>query len=179
MFVELLPILRDRVVMISVTHLENDSLRVSIIPKMLKEGENTALTEPFTVEGTAEEMDSQIPNAIIGYTASHLALKNTLEQTQATIAAAAAEAKKEAAAKVKNRPGAAKAPASGNADSKAETAKPEPAAPSLFDLPPQAPVESPAAPVAIEAAESPNAETTETTTEDAEEDADGTENSPA
>ena len=62
MFVELLPILRDRVVMISVTHLENDSLRVSIIPKMLKEGENTALTEPFTVEGTAEEMDSQIPS---------------------------------------------------------------------------------------------------------------------
>jgi PRTRC genetic system protein E len=172
MFVELLPILRDRVVMISVTHLENDSLRVSIIPKMLKEGENTALTEPFTVEGTAEEMDSQIPNAIIGYTASHLALKNTLEQTQATIAAAAAEAKKEAAAKVKNRPGAAKTPASGNADSKAETAKPEPSAPSLFDLPPQAHV-------AIEAAESPNAETTETTTEDAEEDADGTENSPA
>jgi PRTRC genetic system protein E len=172
MFVELLPILRDRVVMISVTHLENDSLRVSIIPKMLKEGENTALTEPFTVEGTAEEMDSQIPNAIIGYTASHLALKNTLEQTQATIAAAAAEAKKEAAAKVKNRPGAAKTPASGNADSKAETAKPEPSAPSLFDLPPQAHV-------AIEAAESPNAERTETTTEDAEEDADGTENSPA
>jgi PRTRC genetic system protein E len=172
MFVELLPILRDRVVMISVTHLENDSLRVSIIPKMLKEGENTALTEPFTVEGTAEKMDSQIPNAIIGYTASHLALKNTLEQTQATIAAAAAEAKKEAAAKVKNRPGAAKTPASGNADSKAETAKPEPSAPSLFDLPPQAHV-------AIEAAESPNAETTETTTEDAEEDADGTENSPA
>ncbi len=141
MFKELFPILRQRAVMMSILHLEDDTLRVSVIPKLLKEGENSALTEPFSIEGSAEELDTQLPEAIINYTTSHLQLKSTLEQAQATIAAAAAEAKKDAAAKSRARQLATKSGTTGNEPTaKNEPVKPEPAKtthvlPGLFDPP--------------------------------------------
>lgn len=80
MFKELSPFLRQRAVLLTVTHLEEDQLRVNVIPKKLKDGENAALTTPLSVIGTAEELDRELPSTIVSFVASHLLLKNSLEK---------------------------------------------------------------------------------------------------
>jgi PRTRC genetic system protein E len=57
MFKELAPLLRQRSVLLSLTRLEDDTIRVNVFPKKLADGENEALTTPLSVTGTAEELD--------------------------------------------------------------------------------------------------------------------------
>jgi hypothetical protein len=44
MFKELVPVLRDRAVLLTVTLVDADQIRVNIVPKKLKDGDNDALT---------------------------------------------------------------------------------------------------------------------------------------
>jgi len=99
MFKELAPYLRQRAVLLTITHLEDDQISVSIIPKKLKDGENTALTTPIKLTGTAEELDEDLPSSIVGFVAAHLQLKNTLERAKAEMDAAGKAAQAEARAK--------------------------------------------------------------------------------
>jgi PRTRC genetic system protein E len=85
MFKELAPYLRQRAVLLTVTRLEEDQIRVNVIPQKLKDGENAALTTPLTVTGTAEELDRDLPATLVGFVASHLQLKNTLDRAQSEI----------------------------------------------------------------------------------------------
>ncbi len=78
MFRELAPLLRQRAVLLTVTYLEEDQIRVNVLPKQVGTGENTALTTPFSVTGTAEELDEQLPQAVVQFFRKHLELKNTL-----------------------------------------------------------------------------------------------------
>jgi PRTRC genetic system protein E len=162
MFKELLPLLRQRTVLMTLALLEDDKVRVNIMPKQTGESENKALCTPLSVTGSAEELDADLPQAIVEFVAAHLTLKESLAQTQAEIEAAG-KAAKEA---LKNKQTAAKgktAPATSAAKS-AEVAKPEPpqlpAMPGLFDsesaATPQQPESLPIAPP------TPAAATTET-----------------
>jgi PRTRC genetic system protein E len=99
MFKELAPYLRQRAVLLTVTRLEDDQISVNIIPKKLGEGENTALTTPFKLTGTAEELDRDLPSSIVDFVASHLQLKSTLERAKAEMDAAGKAAQAEARAK--------------------------------------------------------------------------------
>jgi PRTRC genetic system protein E len=99
MFKELAPYLRQRAVLLTITHLEDDQISVSIIPKKLKDGENTALTTPIKLTGTAEELDQDLPSSIVGFVAAHLQLKNTLDRATAEMDAAGKAAQAEARAK--------------------------------------------------------------------------------
>jgi PRTRC genetic system protein E len=101
MFKELVPILRDRAVLLTVTLVENDQIRVNIVPKKLKDGDNDALTIPLSVTGTAEELDSELSSTIIGFVGSHLQMKNTLEKAKAEMEAASKAAQAEARSKSK------------------------------------------------------------------------------
>lgn len=101
MFKELAPYLRQRAVLLTVTHLEEDQIRVNIIPKKIKDGENNALTTPLTVTGTAEELDRELPATIVSFVSAHLQLKNTLDRAQAEMDAAGKTAAAEASAKRK------------------------------------------------------------------------------
>ena len=49
MFKDLQPVLRDRAVLLTVTLLDEDQIRVNIAPKKLKDGDNDALTTPLSV----------------------------------------------------------------------------------------------------------------------------------
>ena len=144
MFKELAPYLRQRAVLLTVTHLEEDQIRVNVIPQKIKDGENGALTTPLTVTGTAQELDQELPSSLIGFVSAHLQLKNTLEKAQAEIDAAAKVAKAEASAKKsvnKKEPNKPEANAKVEAERPAEPPKAEPAkTASLFDMaPPPAP----------------------------------------
>jgi PRTRC genetic system protein E len=102
MFRQLVPLLRQRSVLLTVTSLEDDQIRVNVIPKKLKEGENTALTTPMSFTGTAVELDEQLPDAIVSFVASHLELKNTLARAKEEMDAAAKAAQEEARNKAKS-----------------------------------------------------------------------------
>lgn len=142
MFQQLIPLLRQRSVLLTVTALEHDQIRVNVLPKKLAEGENTALTTPMSFTGTAQELDAQLPDAIVSFVSSYLELKNTLDRAKEEMATAAKLAQEEA----RNKSKAAKKPAPVAAPVKKEEAKAaEPAkAPSLFDI------SAPATPVASE-----------------------------
>jgi PRTRC genetic system protein E len=140
MFKELAPYLRQRAVLLTVTHIEEDQIRVNIVPQKLKDGENTALTTPLSVTGSAEDLDRDLPSSIVGFVAAHLELKNTLGRAKAEMDAAGKAAQAEARAKAKTPPR--KEPAKPETTVIAEPPKPaqpvkeEPAQrASLFDAP--------------------------------------------
>jgi PRTRC genetic system protein E len=140
MFKELLPILRDRAVLLTVTLVDADQIRVNIVPKKLKDGDNDALTTPLSVTGTAEDLDAELSTTIVSFVGSHLQMKNTLEKAKAEMDAASKAAQAEARAKAKTS--AKTAPPNTEVTQSTPTAKPaEPAksAPqkpaSLFDMP--------------------------------------------
>lgn len=127
------------------TRLEDDTIRVNVIPRKLNESDNDALTTPLSVAGTAEELDADLPSALVQFVGAHLELKNTLETAKEQIAAAAKAAKAEARSKV--APKAVPAPTepavtetkkpADAAPKSAEPRKPEPARnASLFDVGP-------------------------------------------
>jgi PRTRC genetic system protein E len=101
MFQQLVPLLRQRSVLLTVTSLEEDQIRVNVLPKKLADGENAALATPMSFTGTAAELDAQLPDAIVSFVASHLELKNTLDRAKAEMTAAAKAAQDEAKNKSK------------------------------------------------------------------------------
>jgi PRTRC genetic system protein E len=142
MFQQLVPLLRQRSVLFTVTLLEEDQVRVNVMPKKLADGENTALTTPMSFTGTAEELDTQLPSALVSYVASHLDLKTTLEKAKEEMAAAAKAAQEEARNKSKSVKKAsdttakAKPTEVSDVEQREETKVPAPPSlPGLFDAP--------------------------------------------
>ena len=139
MFKELVPILRSRAVLMTVTALDDDQIRVNVVPKKTKDGDHDALTTPLSVTGTAEELDTQLAATLVGFVASHLQMKNALEKAKADMDVATKAAQAEARAKAKTP--ASKAPVKAESEpatiaQSPEPAKPAPAKPaSLFDTP--------------------------------------------
>ena len=127
------------------TRLEDDTIRVNVIPRKLNESENDALTTPLSVAGTAEELDGELPSALIQFVGAHLELRNTLDSAKEQMAAAAKTAKAEARSKTSSKTATAgaipaatatKTPAE-IAPKPAEAKKSEPArSASLFDIGP-------------------------------------------
>jgi len=145
MFKELGPLLRQRTVVMILTRLEDDTIRVNVIPRKLIESENDALTTPLSVAGTAEDLDAELPSALVQFVGAHLELKNTLESAKEQMAAAAKTAKAEARSKTSSKTATAGAEAAATLTKKpaeiapkpAEPKKPEPArSASLFDIGP-------------------------------------------
>ena len=153
MFKELVPILRNRAVLMTATALDDDQIRVNVVPKKIKDGDHDALTTPLSVTGTAEELDAQLAATLVGFVASHLQMKNALEKAKADMDAATKTAQAEARAKSKTPTSKTSAkgeptPAAVAAQSPAP-AKPVPAKPaSLFDVP--APIEDEDDPISDE-----------------------------
>ena len=140
MFKELLPVLRDRAVLLTVTLVDADQIRVNIVPKKLKDGDNDALTTPLSVTGTAQDLDAELSTTIISFVGSHLQMKNTLEKAKAEMYAASKAAQADARAKSKTPTKTAQPNTEVTqytpAAKPAEPAKPAPQKPaSLFDMP--------------------------------------------
>ena len=145
MFKELGPLLRQRAVVLIVTRLEDDTIRVNVIPRKLNESENDALTTPLCVAGSAEELDAELPSALVQFVGAHLELRNTLESAKEQIAAAAKAAKAEARSKVAPKAAPAPTEPAATETKKPADAPPKPAEPrkqeparnaSLFDIGP-------------------------------------------
>jgi len=100
-FKELLPVLRDRAMLLTVTLVDADQIRVNIVPKKLRDGDNGALATPLSVTGTAEELDAQLAATLVGFVASHLHMMNALEKAKSEMDAATKAAQAEARSRTK------------------------------------------------------------------------------
>lgn len=92
MFVELMPLLKDRTLLITIARVA-EKLKVNVIPAKVTEGEDHALTTPLSFTGSAEELDSELGRHLASYVDSHLALGNTLAEAKAEMDAAAKAAR--------------------------------------------------------------------------------------
>src|SRR5438128_2110161 len=104
MFKELGPLLRQRAVVMILTRLEDDTIRVNVIPRKLNESVNDELTTTLCVTGKADDLDAQLPSALVQFVGAHLEVKNALEtarnQMEAAAKAAKAETRSKAASKM-------------------------------------------------------------------------------
>ncbi len=92
MFVELMPMLKERTLLITVARVD-ERVKVNVIPAKVKEGEDHALTTPLSLTGSAEELDSELGRHLASYVESHLALGSTLAEARAEMDAAAKAAR--------------------------------------------------------------------------------------
>jgi PRTRC genetic system protein E len=91
-FVELMPLLKERTLLITVARVD-EKVKVDVIPAKVKEGEEHALTTPLSFTGSAEELDSELGRHLASYVDSHLALGSSLAEAQAELDAAAKAAR--------------------------------------------------------------------------------------
>ena len=103
MFVELMPLLAGRTVLITVAKVDDMTLRVNVIPTQAKADENPALTTPLTYTGSAEELDAELGKHLAGYVQVHQQTTSTLAEAKATMEAAAKAAQEEANRKAQER----------------------------------------------------------------------------
>ncbi len=103
MFVELMPLLAGRTVLITVAKADDKTLRVNVIPVMAKADENSALTTPLTYTGAPEELDAELGKHLAGYVQIHQQTASTLAEAKATMEAAAKAAQEEAKRKAEER----------------------------------------------------------------------------
>jgi PRTRC genetic system protein E len=91
-FTELMPLLRQRAVMITISDVGQGLLRVNIIPRRLvvdgSSDENTALTTPLSITGKAEELDRELPGQLATFTESIARTGSNLDELKTQHAAA-------------------------------------------------------------------------------------------
>jgi len=95
-FTELMPLLKQRAVMITISDVGEGLLRVNIIPRKTEGGseDNVALTTPLSITGKAEELDRELPGQLTSFTESIAKTGSNLEElkTQHSAAVKALEA---------------------------------------------------------------------------------------
>ena len=139
MFSELMPLAAERILLITVSKVDEQTLCVNFVPKQLKSSENDALTTPLCLRGTPAELDQHLVEQVRSYVASHAALASDLAQVQQEMDEAAKKAREEA--RSRNRKASDKNKTGKSADTAAPDAKkdaqpavpPPPATMSLFD----------------------------------------------
>src|ERR1700693_1428966 len=91
-FTELMPLLRQRAVMITISDVGQGLLRVNIIPRKLvvdgSSDDNTALTTPLSITGKAEELDRELPGQLATFTESIARTGSNLDELKTQHAAA-------------------------------------------------------------------------------------------
>jgi len=150
MFTELLPVLQDTMVTVTISRMDDQLLRVNIIPTRKTNKESTAenaLCTPLTVTATAAELDQDLGRQVVSFSHSYQRSAANIREIEAAHAAAikaAEEERKNEKARKSSVPAVKTSPRADN-DANAATAgkpvfgskgsAPAPAAQSLFDAP--------------------------------------------
>jgi PRTRC genetic system protein E len=136
-----MPLLLKRGLLFTISLIEGDTIRATVLPQKASETEDNAITTPLAITGTAEELDRDLPQQLVEFVGAHLQLHSTLASAKADMDAAAKAAREEARKKT-SKPSTATTPAAPSAQAPPVTPEPEPE-PSLF-----APQDQPQTPVA-------------------------------
>jgi PRTRC genetic system protein E len=144
-FTELMPLLKQRVVMITISDVGEGLLRVNVIPRKLEGNadENGALTVPLSITGKAEELDRELPGQLASFTASVTQTGSNLDElkTQHAAAIKAVEAENRKKMDDKKKANGSK-PASSPPTTPTATVEFKDGKPVFGSKPPQSPVES-------------------------------------
>lgn len=101
MFQELMPLLAQRTLLVTLSRVSDEQMSVNVIPKPLKsnqQNDDAALTTPLSVTGTPKELDEHLPRQLAEFVEVHLGLSSTLKSAKEQMEAAA-KAAREAAKK--------------------------------------------------------------------------------
>ena len=132
MFTELMPLLRKRSLIFTISLVEGDTIRTTVLPQKSSETDENSLTTPLAITGTAEELDRDLPQQLVEFVGAHLQLQSTLASAKAEMDAAAKAAREDARKKSSKPPTAtASSSPSGSSAPAATETQPEPE-PSLF-----------------------------------------------
>jgi PRTRC genetic system protein E len=149
MFTELMPCLQETIVTLTISRIDEQLLRVNVIPKRKTDKESTAenaLCTPLTVTATAAELDQDLGRQVVSFSHSYQRSAANIREIEEAHAAAVKAAEEERKARKPAVPPAKTSPRSDN-DSKAapagkpvfgskgNAAAPAPATQSLFDTP--------------------------------------------
>ena len=151
-FAELLPLLADRTLMVIVSKTDDQHLTLSVVPKRMKDGENSALATPLCCTGTPEELDHDLPSHLRDFVAGHVALSNNLAEIQRERDEAEKAAREELKKKQKSG-SAAKTKVADVTTREEQRSAASPTAPgtmSLFDAPTEAPPQATPNSVAVQ-----------------------------
>jgi PRTRC genetic system protein E len=90
MFTELMPLLKQRVLVLTISRVDDEVICVGVIPKKREDAddENVALTIPLALTGKPEELDRDLPAQLSGFADSVIKTGSNLEQLKAEHAAA-------------------------------------------------------------------------------------------
>jgi PRTRC genetic system protein E len=109
MFRELMPLIEQRALSITVASLSDGRIRVNVVPQSLDkdrkinekigyaakdkiaqvpESAIQALTTPLSLTGSAEEIDESLPQALLQFAEAHVRLQHTLDEARVQIAEA-------------------------------------------------------------------------------------------
>jgi PRTRC genetic system protein E len=96
MFQELMPLLTQRMLILTLSRVSDEKICVNVIPKPLKseqQNDDTALRTPLAVTGTPKELDEQLSGQLVEFVGTHLELSSTLKSAKEQMDAAAKAAK--------------------------------------------------------------------------------------
>lgn len=106
MFEELMPLLGERVLILTLSRVNQDEICLTVTPKPLKASEreeNSAVRTPLSLTGTPQELDRELPRQLAEFADLHLQLSSTLlsakMEMEAATNAAQEAARKSIAAK--------------------------------------------------------------------------------
>ena len=100
MFQELMPLLAQRILILTMSRASDDEIRINVIPKPLKsdQDDGAALTTPLSLTGAPKELDEQLARQLVEFVEAHMGLSSTLKSAKEQMEAAA-KAAREAAKK--------------------------------------------------------------------------------
>jgi PRTRC genetic system protein E len=90
MFKELMPLLQQRTLVLTISRVDDEFICVSVIPKKRDNiaDENAALTIPLALTGKPDELDRDLPAQLAGFAESVIKTRSNLEQLKAEHTAA-------------------------------------------------------------------------------------------
>jgi PRTRC genetic system protein E len=85
MFQELMPLLAQRLLLLTLSRVSDEQISINVIPKPLKSDQSDddgALTTPLSVTGTPRDLDEQLPGQLVAFVEAHLGLSSTLKSAK-------------------------------------------------------------------------------------------------
>jgi PRTRC genetic system protein E len=96
MFQELMPLLAQRTLLLMISRVGADEIRINVIPQRLKStntDQNDALLTPLSISGTPKELDEVLPAQLLEFVGAHLGLSSTLKSVKEQMDGAAKTAR--------------------------------------------------------------------------------------
>ena len=89
-FMELMPLLKQRVLVMTISRVDDGLILVNVIPKKpdKETDENSALTLPLSFTGTPEELDRELPGHLASFSESVIKTGSNIEELKTQHAAA-------------------------------------------------------------------------------------------